>query len=429
MLLSCFSYTALAQKNIMSLDSLLAYTDARSTVLASNDIKYLQAKQTKLAAILGIPDFNANVSLNVTNNTTLPVSLFPAETFGGQPGTFREVQTGIQYTNNLNQYADVKLLNAAGWQNLRLAKINIAMTTVDNKLSKKTLQENIAASYYNIINLQSQLMYTRQNLSAADTIYNIVSSKYEQGIAKRQDVNDALVNKVTTHESVTQIEYMIMQQYKALKILCDIPEDDSILLSYEMDVDRPLNIIQPTFNDLSLSQSALKEKYALANYRQIKTTMLPTISAFGSNTDQQFNTQFSLFDKNVKWINSNYIGLKAVWQIPNASTISQTTKAKYEYKLAQQNTNHSRLQATLDFEQLKIEAEKTKTSAINQQQIYMLRADTYRKNLESYKAGILSLDVLLNSYTTMVNSRYNHVSAVSNHHHTNSKIKIYNSIR
>ena len=428
-MLFCIANTAQGQKEIISLDSLLAYTDARSTVLASNDIKYLQAKQTKLAAILGIADFNANVSLNVTNNTTLPVSLFPAETFGGEPGTFREVQTGIQYTNNLNLYADVKLLNVAGWQNLRLAKININITKVDNKLSKKTMQENIAASYYNIINLQSQLLYTSQNLSAADTIYNIVSSKYGQGIAKRQDVNDALVNKVSTQESVTQIAYMIMQQYKALKLLCDIPEDDSILLLNKIDIDYPPNIIQPTFNDLSLTQSALKEKYALAYYRQIKTTMLPTLSAFGSNTDQQFNTQFSLFDENVKWINSNYIGLKAVWQIPNTSTISQTTKAKYEYKLAQQNTNHSRLQATLDFEKLQIEAEKTKASAINQQQIYMLRADTYQKNLESYREGILSLDMLLNSYNAMVNSRYNLVSALSNHLLTNSKIKINNSIR
>jgi outer membrane protein TolC len=198
---------------------------------------------------------------------------------------------------------------------------------------------------------------------------------------------------------------------------------------HEGDIDKPESSAQPVLNGLSLSQAGLKEKYALANYRQIKATMLPTISAFGSNTDQQFNSKFSLFDNNTRWINSNYIGIKALWQIPNASTISQAAKAKYDYKLAQQNTNHSRLQATLDFEQLQIEAAKTKASAANQQQIYTLRADTYRKNLESYKVGILSLDILLNSYTAMVNSRYNHVSAVVNHQLTNSKIRINNNIR
>ena len=146
--------TAQAQKTFTNLDSLISYASLKSTTLQSGEIRLDQAKKAKLAAVLGIADLTVNNSYSYTDNTKLPTSLFPADAFGGEPRTYKEVQTGIQYNSSLTNYNEIKLLNFSGWQNFKLAKVNIDLTESNNLISRKSLNENIASIYYNILNLQ-----------------------------------------------------------------------------------------------------------------------------------------------------------------------------------------------------------------------------------------------------------------------------------
>ena len=155
---------ALGQQVFYSLDSLLVYATGKNKSIQSGALRFDQAKQAKLAAIAGIPDLSGGASFTYTNNTRLPVNLFPAEVFGGEKGTFREVQSGIQYVSNGNVYVDLKLFNLAAWENLRLSKLNIEATQSDNRITLKNLQSNIAANYFNIVNLQEQLKATQQGV-------------------------------------------------------------------------------------------------------------------------------------------------------------------------------------------------------------------------------------------------------------------------
>ena len=417
-----------AQHSFNSLDALFNYANQKSTVLRSDSLKLDQAKKAKLAALLAIPDLNANVGLNVTDNTKLPVSVFPAEAFGGAPGTYREVQTGIQYTNNFNQYAEVKLINASGWQNYKLARINIATTNIDNKISKKILYENITNCYYNIITLQAQQSSTTENIKVSDTILQIVTNKHDAGIARQQDVNDAQASYINATESLRQIQSVIASQYLTLKILCDLPESEDIFISELPGSGKGAEPIL-SINELNYISSYNKQQYAMASYKQSKRTLLPSLNAFASNNNQQFSDNFSLLDQHVNWINSNYIGLKLSWQIPTANTIAQISKAKYDYLLSVENTEHQRLKANLDFEQLKIEYSKSVSQSNSNKLVAMLREDTYRRNLENSREGIISLDKLLLSYNEMVNSSYTSISASVSVLLNESKIKIYNKIK
>ena len=417
-----------AQHSFNSLDALFNYANQKSTVLRSDSLKLDQAKKAKLAALLAIPDLNANVGLNVTDNTKLPVSVFPADAFGGAPGTYREVQTGIQYTNNFNQYAEVKLINASGWQNYKLARINIATTNIDNKISKKTLYENITNCYYNIITLQAQQLSTTENIKVSDTILQIVTNKHDAGIARQQDVNDAQASYINATESLRQIQSVIASQYLTLKILCDLPESEDILISELPGSGKGAEPIL-SINELNYISSYNKQQYAKASYKQSKRTLLPSLNAFASNSNQQFSDNFSLFDQRISWINSNYIGLKLSWQIPTANTIAQVSKAKYDYLLSVQNTEHQRLKSNLEFEQLKIDYNKSVSQSNSNKQVAMLRADTYRRNVENYREGIISLDKLLLSYNEMVNSNYTSISTSVSVLLNEAKIKIYNTIR
>jgi outer membrane protein TolC len=425
-LLLANSGRATAQKVFTSFDSLMGYAARKNIALQLGAIKVRQAQQAKLAAALNIPEVSGGASFSYTNNTRLPVNVFPADAFGGQPGTFREVQTGVQYVTNLNQNLDVKLLNLKGWEGLTLAKLNIAVTNSDQQLTLKTLYDNLAATYFNIVSLQEQYMATVQNVQAAETLLAIVQQKYKQGLVKQQDVNDAKVSQLNLAATAQQIQWSIEQQYLALKIQCDMPVTDSIKIV------QPIVVVAAkpaVVSQLAIYNSQLKEKMAFSTYKQNKYALYPTLSFFQSATTQQLNTSSKWFDNRVRWIPSSYIGLRLNIPIPSANAVAQVSKAKYDYQMAQKSTEQQQIKAQLEARQLTVALDKAAAQTAANVELFDLQRDTYQKNQQLYQAGLLSLDQTLTSFNAMVNGHYNWIAAQVNQLLAQAKIDINNNIR
>lgn len=416
-----------AQNRFDNLEDLLAYANTKSISVQSNDIRVLQAKKTKLAAKLAIADPVANINGNFTNNTRLPVNLFPAEIFGGQKGEFREVQTGVQYNTASNQNLDIKLLNLEGWQNYKLSDINIQISETDSRLNIKNLHENMAAVYYNIIQLNAQLECTQKNLSVADTLLQVAEHKYRQGMVKQQDVNDSRVNRITIRENIHQIEYLLKQNYISLKILADIPDPEDIEITEK--ISDKFAPVKPDvqFNDLLVQSNLLREKYALGYIEKTGKSMTPTLSFVASNSFNQYNNDFTLFGG--KWITSNYVGLRLNFALPNANTISNRTKAYFDYELARKNTQQAQIKADLTTKQLSNDFEKAVSQLQNNVEILDIQRDTYEKNKNLYSEGLISIDRPLNSFNAMLNAQYSLISSKVSVMLAQSKIDINNKIK
>lgn len=418
-----------AQITFNNLDSLINYAIVKSTTIQSGNIKFTQAQKAKLAATVGVFDPTVSTSYSYIDNIKLPTSIFPAEALGGEPGTYKEIQTGVQYNSNFVNYNELKLLNVSGWANLKLAKINIDLTSTDNKITFKSLCENIASVYFNIINVQEQLKATEENLLAADTLLYIAKNKLQQGLVKQQDVNDSKANYLNAKESCNQLRYLLQQQYLSLKILIDIPEHDSIAITQAADSDFVPNKSKIDFNELSLTSAEFNEEKALANYKHLKQSNIPTISFINHNSTQQYNTTAKIYNGSGRWYSNTYVGFKITIPIPTAASVSQTSKARYDYQLAKMNTEHFKVKSTLENHQLSIDFNKAVSQWTTNAEVYELKKDSYLKNLNLYSEGLLSLDQTLNSYNAMVNSNYNRISSAINVLYAQSKIDINNKIK
>lgn len=425
----CCSSGILAQTRFTSVDQVWDYASEKSLTLRGNSIKISQAKKSKLAAILSIPDVTGGASFSYTYNNKLPVSLFPAETFGGEPGTFMEIQTGIPYVSNANENIDVKLINLKSWENLKLSKLEIQNSELENKLSIKALYEDVASIYYNIISLQEQLKNTEQNITSSKELLNITHNKYHEGLIKQQDVNEASISYLNNIESAKQIEYLIEQQYLALKVLCDIPEEEIIVIENGTPIEDLASLIEIRQHTLALDQTILQERIAYSNYRQQKLSLTPTFSFFQSYTSQQYNSRGKLFDNNVNWFPSSYIGLKLSWAIPSSTTISQISTAKYDYQLAQNNVEQQKIKSELQSSQLRVDFNKALSQAKSNKDIYLLWKDNYEKYLNLYREGLVALDKVLDSFNAMVNSHYNLVSSQVAVLSSKTKIDINNNTK
>lgn len=416
-----------AQHKFDNLEALLTYATTKSISVQSNDIRVLQAKKTKLAAKLAIVDPVANINGNFTNNTRLPVNLFPAEIFGGQKGEFREVQTGVQYNTASNQNLDIKLLNLEGWQNYKLSDINIQISETDSRLNLKSLHENIAAAYYNIIQLNAQWESTRLNLLVADTLLQVAENKYRQGMVKQQDVNDSRVNRLNIKENINQIQYLLKQNYLSLKILADIPDAEEIEITEKVTTNLPDTKPNVQLNDLLVQSYLLRQKYALGYIEKTGKSMMPTLSFVAGNSFNQYNNDFTLFGG--KWITSNYVGLKLNFALPNANTISNRTKAYFDYELARKNTQQAQIKADLTAKQLINDFEKAVSQLQSNVEILEIQRDTYQKNRNLYSEGLTGIDRPLSSFNAMINADYSLISSKVSVLLAQSKIDINNKIR
>ncbi len=424
----CLTNSANAQIKIDSFEKIKEILISRSFTLKNTEIQIERAKKEKISAIIGIIEPIGNSIFSFTNNTQIPVTLVPSEVMGGQPGMFQEVKFGSQYVTNLNTSLEIKLINLKGWENVRLGNLNIKVTESDNKITFRNLLETTAVAYFNIINLQEQLKAFRLNLLSADTLFSYTQNKFNNGLANIQDMNDSKANKLNIEESIRQLEFHISQQINELKLLCDIPDNESIEINQSIDEEKFEETPEILNNTLIFDNALEKANYAESAYDIVKYSNYPTLSLFAAYQKQQFNTQAIVFDKNVNWSTSSYFGVKISFPLPGAESLKQIMTAKYNHLIAENFANQMKIKSNLDNKQLLLEFEKAKSQLKNNLTIYSLRKNSYQKNLINYKEGVIGLEQTINSFNLMVNSQYSYLTSILDLKLVIEKIKINNKI-
>lgn len=415
------------QLTFSGLDSLLAFSDKNSSVSKTNLQQTLLAKWTKVAALANTVNFKSPVTFSATDNLKLPVSFIPAEAFGGPAGTFRQITLGQEYVSNFNFNPQIDIVNPYNWAKVKSASINKELTEVSNQIAKKTLYENIAAAYYNIIALQEQILIIEKSLTASDSVLLIVKNKFSQGIIREQDVNNATVNKLNVADKLNQLRSMLDQQVNTLKILCDIPSGTEVTV--KADQSEEVNGSLKATSTLQSRLNILQSSYARNELRANRLSMLPTLSLFYYQGWQQ-NSNTAFFDNKADWIQSQYIGVRISMPIPpDVNKLSQTYTTKINHRIAELNSSHSQLQTELANKNMEIDYDKASSSYSLAKQIFELKNSNYIKSLNQYREGILPTDNLLNAFNDLLNSELNLVSAYSSARFNRSKIAINNSVK
>lgn len=423
-----FGLTIQAQLNFTGLDSLLAYAERNSTTIKTCQQQSLMAKWTKVAALANTVNFKSPLTFSATDNSKLPVNFLPAEAFGGPAGTFRQVTLGQQYVSNFNFNPQIDIINPYNWAKVKSASVSKEITEVNNSINKKTLFENIAASYYNSIALQEQISLTEKSLSAADSIQQIVKNKFSEGIVREQDVNNALVNQLNIKDKLAQLKVMHEQQLNTLKILCDISSGTQITLQNTSSSEFTEGNLKST-GSLNNRYNYLQSQFAKSELRANRMAMMPVLSVFYYQGWQQ-NSNTAFFDSKSTWIQSNYIGLRVTVPFPpDVTKMSQSYTSKINYRIASLNNSHTELQTELNNRSLELDYEKAISSYQIAKQIFDLKNNNFSKSINQYREGILSTDNLLIAFNDMVNSQLNVISAFSSAQFSKSKISINNTLK
>ena len=417
--------TAPGKHTFNSLEEVITYSEGASLDIIINNIRYTQATKAKNASKLEIFDPTISLPATFTHFNELPVTLLPAEVFGGEPGSNVELRAGVPYTTEFSQTFQVQLINPGGWADYKLAKINEDLSEASGYRTRQILQENLADSYYAIVSLNKQLDSTRELLESADSVYTITQNKYGEGLVSQQDVNNAQVNKLNTENSLRQIEYLLLDSYLTLKTLCNISEDEEVVIEHAPHLkretsDRPV----VELNQLELKNQILNQDYALQNYKKSKSLLFPSLSFFAGNSYQLNNNSFQPLSGD--WVNSNYLGITLSFNLPNSSTLNNIKQTKLEYQIATREVEKVQQSTLIEKKRLENNYKEALSERNITSEIQRLNADTYEKNMNLYTQGLISVDNLLESYNAVLNAKYSANAAEISLELAHSKILINN---
>jgi outer membrane protein TolC len=390
-----------------SLEQAFSYADQHSTTTKLNQQQTLLNKYQTLAAKGNILNFRNPVNFAMTDNTKLPVNFIPAEAFGGPVGTFRQITLGQTYISNFNFVPQFDIVNIASWARLKSATATAELAEINNKLATKTLHESVAAAYYNSLSFQYQMEVLRTNLATSDTILHIVKDKFEKGIVRSQDVNEATINQLVIKEKINQLNYALQQQLLVIKILCDIPENTEVQLAENT---MPSIVFEQNLNatsDLMWQAAKWQHSFALAELKYNRLSHLPVLS-FVSSFSWQNNSNNRFFDNSTSWINANYWGLKLSFNLPpDVNKLAQTKTSEITADIARINLAQAKKQNETNNRQMEIAYQQVYSQLSSNQQIYALKHDTYLKSMNQFKENILPLDRLLMVFNDRLTSKLN----------------------
>ena len=152
---------------------------------AVNDLKIANAKKWETIAT-GLPQINSFIEYN--NNIKQPVSLVPAEFFGGNPGEFAELSFGTKQT--IDGSVTLSQLLFDGSYSVGLASIKLYMKIAYNVKTKtdQEVKKSIIAAYGNALVSQESVKILEKNLLNVKSNLEEIKKIYNSGFTELENV-------------------------------------------------------------------------------------------------------------------------------------------------------------------------------------------------------------------------------------------------
>ena len=412
------------KKEFHTLDEVLAFAKEKKVSFRNDIIQQNLAELTRKTAVGNAFNPRIPVSAQVIDNMNLQTNYIPAEVFGGLPGSFREITMGLQYVSTFSIQPQFDIINLGNISRIKLAKTNQELVANQQKINEWTIYDQLNGIYFNILSFQGQQQMVEQNIVIAKQILTIVNNRFEEGLVRKQDVNEAEVNLIRLQDQLSQLQFYIQIQQQNLALFFE-NEVNPILNQNIRDFDHK-QILTEANNNLWVNHYQLREKVAEQEWKAAQKQQLPVLGFVSSFNWQNLSNE-SFFHPNSNWIRYNYVGLRLSWDLPTTvSKYSAVKEKKMQWQIAQNEIDHSMLENETRNKNLLVEYEKASSQLENFKKIQTLKEDTYQKYFDQYQENILSLDKLLTAQTDMLLSQLNVITALAGIGFSENKIIINN---
>ncbi|HSD06500.1 TolC family protein [Flavobacterium sp.] len=413
-----FALTAQSQTAVQPLTLKAAITYALENKAEAKKAKLeIENSEYKIQEIRSraLPQIAANGSL--TYNPILQTNVIDGAFFGA-PGTSKQISFGQNWTSGAGVSLNQTIFDEAVFTGLRAAKSTREFYQINDQLTEEQVIERVANNYYSVYVLRERLTLLDSNYVNTTKVRDIVKGQFDNGLAKKIDLDRIIVKLSNIDTDRQQIKNQIDLQENALKFYMGMPIEAKIEIP-RTEFEVTPHALTETPNTANRSEYLLlKKQEELLEYNKaaVKAEYYPTLSLVAGYNFIGQGPEMPWFAKpkdGVYWSDYSAIGLNMRVPIFNGfGTRARVRQADVQIRSLQEDIKDTQLALDLDYRNAKTQIENNIKTIQTQKENMRLAGDILSNTKNNYLQGLASLTDLLDAENASLEAQNNYTRAV-----------------
>lgn len=411
-----FSQSALAQTKTLTLKDAIQYAlenkaDAKKAKLEVENSEY-QIQQARSRAL---PEITANG--NMTYNPILQLNALPGDFFG-QPGTTILAPLGQEWSATGGVSLTQNIFDQAVFTGLKAAKTTREFYQINQQLTEEQVIERVANNYYQVFVQREKLAVVDSNYVNTSKIRDIIKGQFENGLAKKIDLDRMTVNLYNINTERQQLINALKLQENSLKFYMGMPIETPIMIpDTEFEV-TPQALSEAPITENRTEYLLLQKQEQLLTYQKksIIAEYYPSLSISGSYNYIGQGPKMPLgasSSEGVYWSDYSAIGLNL--KIPiftGFGTRARVRQADIDIRKNKEDMIDTKLSLDLAFENAKTQINNSIITINSQKENVKLAQEVLDNTKNNYYNGLAPLTDLLDAENSHVEAQNNYTSAL-----------------
>lgn len=300
----------------LSVNQALEYAIQNNSNIQNAKIDVIIAdKKVWETTAIGLPQIE--VTGSYYNNLSLATQLIPAEFFGGEPGTFAEIQFGTKHNFNGTLTVSQLIFNGSYLVGLQAAKIYRSFSEKNLNKTEIETKATVASTYYTILLAQENLQILQENFKNIQEISRQSNAMAETGFVEDIEADKLKITVGSLENSIKSLQRQIDFLYMMFKIQLGINKEQSIVLTDNLnDILLKININELLEKEFIVEEQAdyqivkTQEDLMALDVKRYKSEYLPSLSAFYNFQENAMRNDFNPLDGEEKWFESSMLGFQ-----------------------------------------------------------------------------------------------------------------------
>ena len=218
----------------LSLEEAITFglTNNSSIINADRDIQKAKKDKWKIIAT-GLPQINSQI--NYQNFLEMPISLVPAEFFGGNPGDFTELTFGTQQNMIGSVKLEQLLFDGSYLVGLQATRVYLAIS--ENLFEKTNLEVRKLTTnlYSNVLLAKYNILFLEKNKASLESNFEEIHQLFRNGFEEEESVQQIKLTLAQTNSRLKYAKNLLKIEEDMLKFVIGYPIEAPLKLTNELD--------------------------------------------------------------------------------------------------------------------------------------------------------------------------------------------------
>lgn len=419
--ISTFNIQAQDSLRVVSLKDAInqALTEHRDAINSSLDVENSEYQIMEVRS-RALPQVSVNGTLNYS--PLLQKSALP-NIFGPNPNPDETIL--VAFGQKWNSTAGINLtqniFDKSVFTGLKAARTTREFYQINKQLTSEQIIESVASAYYQVLVQRQKVGVIDSTINNAGKILSIMKGLYENGLARKIDIDRMEVNIANLNSQRQQLTNAVSLLENQLKFLMGENVSTEFIIpdeNFDAIVPKAVAKTETAAIDNRTEMQLLKKQAQLLEFQKesYKSANYPTLSLSGNYSYMGMGNSMPLFkgkDQGVNWFDFSTISLNL--RIPIFSGFANKARiqqADISIRKNKADQDYTRQALNLEFENAKTQINNSLITINNQRRNLELAREVYENTHNNYLNGLAGLTDLLDAENSLTEANNNYSQAL-----------------